>query len=363
MKIRLRGILLTVLMLAVSATANGQQSPVRSADTVYFHFIPEIDMFYDLYKENSPEIARLYSLIDDYRAEISSGEIPVHVESYCGSLPTSRENLNTAFVRANRVKSEMIVRKGLVEDNFRTHNHTTPYTDPAGNRYKDIVVVTLRIPAKIQPIPETKVVFTEPAPQPAVKEEPKAEIKPAPEREVVVVTNPIEPEHGQHRFAVRSNLLYDAFLVPTLGAEWRIDRHIGIKLDGSLSWWGDKKGKVQKTWALSPEVRWHLTPGKRLYVGVGANYAEYNLYKYRVGGAFSDDTGYQGTLWNAGLTVGYQLRLGKSWSVDFNLGLGYNRSNYDSFTLQNEVRVYKDHDKSKIFWGPTQVGITLVWGL
>lgn len=47
-------------------------------------------------------------------------------------------------------------------------------------------------------------------------------------------------------FALRTNLLYDAFLLPTLGVEWRVNRNWGIKLDGSLSWWGSSSDKVQK---------------------------------------------------------------------------------------------------------------------
>lgn len=57
--------------------------------------------------------------------------------------------------------------------------------------------------------------------------------------------------------------------------------------------------------------------------------------------------------------------LGVEWraneSVDFNLGLGYNRSEYDSFRTTDGVHVCKDRDKAKNFWGPTQAGISLVW--
>ena len=49
-----------------------------------------------------------------------------------------------------------------------------------------------------------------------------------------------------YRFAVRTNVLYDAFLLPTLGVEWRMNENVGIKLDGSLAWWGGNHGKVQK---------------------------------------------------------------------------------------------------------------------
>lgn len=55
-----------------------------------------------------------------------------------------------------------------------------------------------------------------------------------------------------YRFAVRTNVLYDAFLLPTLGVEWRMNENVGIKLDGSLAWWGGNHGKVQKMWLVNP---------------------------------------------------------------------------------------------------------------
>lgn len=56
-----------------------------------------------------------------------------------------------------------------------------------------------------------------------------------------------------YRFAVRTNVLYDAFLLPTLGVEWRMNENVGIKLDGSLAWWGGNHGKVQKMWLVNPK--------------------------------------------------------------------------------------------------------------
>lgn len=183
------------------------------------------------------------------------------------------------------------------------------------------------------------------------------------------------PAAKPYCFAVRTNVLYDAMLLPTLGVEWRMSSDWGVKLDGSFAHWSGDGGKVQKVWLLNPEVRRYLLRNKRFYVGVSGGYGEYNIYKYPLGGLFSKDTGYQGSLWSAGLTVGYQLYLSRHFSVDFNLGLGYTRSEYDSFApVMTEiripgddfpatecVRVIKEHSKTKNFFGPTQAGINLIW--
>ena len=164
-------------------------------------------------------------------------------------------------------------------------------------------------------------------------------------------------------FSVRTNLLYDAFLVPTFGVEWRANDHVGVKLDGSFSYWGSETSNIQKMWFISPEIRWYMDSPKQFYLGIGANVGEYNSYGYLLGGFYPDQTGYQGDLWSAGITAGYQLDLSSCLMLDFNLGLGYTRSNYDSFAVIDGARVCKAKKQHNDFWGPTQAGVSLVWKL
>lgn len=353
--------LLALLILLIPTFGFAQDA---ADSTVTFRFVAADDMFYIPWSGNGAELERLYALIDTYRTPIAEGTMPVQVDGYCASLPTAKENLRTAFVRANRVKSELITRKGLREADFITANHAGAYD---GN--KDVVVVTLRIPApaKAEPVreepkAENPAPTAAPEPAPAVEPEPQPEPEPAPEiQPAPAAEQPAAAPASTYRFAVRTNVLYDALLLPTVGVEWRVNRDWGVKLDGSLSWWDGSAGKVQKIWLLNPEVRWYLLRDKRFYVGVSGSYGRYNLYKYALGGLFSNDTGYQGSLWSAGAVVGYQLRLSRRFSVDFNLGLGYTRSEYDSFGITDGVRIYKERDRTKNFWGPTQAGISLVW--
>lgn len=347
--------------IGVLATVMAYPRPlaVTTGDTlVTFRFLPGEDRFF--LQGNEAELNRLYTLVDTYRMKIATGKMPVHVDSYCISLPTAKENLNMAFTRANRVKSELITQKGLKEEVFVTANYARAY-----HNNKDVVVITLRMPAKKEL--EATTVSVEPLvpvrqerqPEPAVEKEvePAAE-KPEPVAEAL--PKPAIPAKP-YGFALRTNLLYDAFLLPAIGLEWRVNSSMGIKLDGSFSRWGGKQGKVQKAWLLNPEIRWYIGSRKRFYAGASGNYGEYNIYKYPIGNLLSKDTGYQGHIWNAGLTVGYQLLLSRSISLDFNLGLGYLCSDYDSFDLTNGRRIYQERSKTKKTWGPTQAGISFVW--
>lgn len=363
-----------LLTLASGSLAAQAPAPTEEGETLTFTFAPGNDLFTQ--QGNEAELARLFSRVDEYHSEITAGRMPIRVDGYCASLPAPADNLRTAYLRASRVKSELITQKRLTEDAFITGNYASAYL----GIHKDVVVVTLRIPMKEEAIPaEEKPAPTEkkPAPTDVAAETPRQETpqvkevvevveQPAltaePRAETAVKETAVKQASAKpYLLALRTNLLYDALLLPALGIEWRINDRIGIRLDGSLSRWGGSTGKVQKAWLLNPEARWYLLHDKRFYAGISGSYGEYNIYKYPLGSLLKDDTGYQGHLWNAGLTVGYQLRLCRHLSVDFNLGLGYTRSEYDSFTVTGNTRVYKQRDRKKNLWGPTQAGISLVW--
>ncbi|MDR2890302.1 MAG: DUF3575 domain-containing protein [Alistipes sp.] len=381
---------------ATPATASSPEGP--EGRVVTFKFVPGVDMFYTPWGGNDTQITRLWELIDEYREDIRSGRMPVYVDGYCASMKDEARNRKLVFIRSNRVKSEMIVKKGLVEGNFVTHNHLE-----ALDGQKDVVVVTLRLPGDAASKPEAK-----PLSQPAAivcetcgegtcdgtcKEavcdgscdgscggtceecmkatcaETETEVavveqiaKPVEVVEVVEAEKPFDmtPEKP-YKFAVRTNLLYDAFLFPTIGVEWRATPSVGVKLDGSFAFWGGDHGMVQKAWILNPEVRWYMGNVKRFYLGAAANFGQYNLFGYPFDTMLAKNVGYQGDLWNAGVTVGYQLRLSRSFSIDFNVGVGYNKLDYDTFDILDDERTYEDQGVSEGFWGPTQAGVNLVW--
>ena len=70
---------------------------------------------------------------------VPDGKLPLYVDGYCNSLGSETENLATAKIRANRVKSELITRAEIKEENFITRNHATE---------GDFVTVRLTVPVK-----------------------------------------------------------------------------------------------------------------------------------------------------------------------------------------------------------------------
>ena len=83
----------------------------QKADTTYtFRFVTQ--------KGNDTELARLLECIENNKTTILDGKLPLLVDGYCNSLGSEAENLATAKIRANRVKSELIIRAEIKEENF-----------------------------------------------------------------------------------------------------------------------------------------------------------------------------------------------------------------------------------------------------
>ena len=83
----------------------------QKADTTYtFRFVQQKDMVYVPWIGNDTELACLLECIENNRATILEGKLPLLVDGYCNSQGSEAENIATAKIRANRVKSEQITR-------------------------------------------------------------------------------------------------------------------------------------------------------------------------------------------------------------------------------------------------------------
>ena len=351
----------------------------QKADTTYtFRFVPQKDMFYVPWNGNDTELARLLGCIENYKATILDGKLPLLVDGYCNSLGSEARNLATAKTRANRVKSELITRAKIKEENFITHNHATG---------GDFVIVRLTVPAKetaamdaeaeARRKAEAERLETEKraeqerraeeqrkaeearlAAEPTVagrRERQKAEAeKDALQNALAGTLSDTKITNDYHLF-LRANLLRWATLTPDLGLEWRICPSCGIAVNGSwTSWkWSDKDRRYA-LWEVAPEIRYYMGEKKAWYLGAMFKAGQFN-YKL-------SETGKQGDLMGGGITTGYQLRLNKALTLDFNLGLGYLNADFEKYEVIDGVRV-RCGNETKNWCGPINAGVTLVWKL
>ena len=339
----------------------------QKTDTTYtFRFVPQKDMFYVPWNGNDTELARLLECIENNKATILDGKLPLLVDGYCNSLGGEAENLATAKIRANRVKSELITRAKIKEENFITHNHATG---------GDFVIVRLTVPAKetaamdaeaeARRRAEAERLATEKrAEQERLAEEQrkaeearlaaeKAEVEKAAQQNTLANTPSETKITTDYHLSLRANLLRWATLTPDLGLEWRICPSWGIAVNGSwTSWsWSDKDRRYA-LWEVAPEIRYYMGEKKAWYLGAMFKAGQFN-YKL-------SETGKQGDLMGGGITAGYRLRLNKALDLDFNLGLGYLNADYEKYEVIDGVRVRRGNE-TKDWWGPINAGVTLVW--
>ena len=351
----------------------------QKTDTTYtFRFVPQKDMFYVPWNGNDTELARLLECIENSKATIFDGKLPLLVDGYCNSLGSEARNLATAKTRANRVKSELITRAKIKEENFITHNHATG---------GDFVIVRLTIPAKetaatdaeaeTRRRAEAERIETETraeqerraeeqrkaeearlAAEPTVagrRERQKAEAEKAALQNTLTYTPSETKITTDYHLSLRANLLRWATLTPDLGLEWRICPSWGIAVNGSwTSWsWSDKDRRYA-LWEVAPEVRYYMGEKKAWHLGAMFKAGQFN-YKL-------SETGKQGDLMGGGITAGYQLRLNKALDLDFNLGLGYLNADFEKYEVIDGVRV-RCGNETKNWCGPINAGVTLVWKL
>ena len=341
----------------------------QKTDTTYtFRFVPQKDMFYVPWNGNDTELARLLECIENNKATILDGKLPLLVDGYCNSLGGEAENLATAKIRANRVKSEVITRAKIKEENFITHNHATG---------GDFVIVRLTVPAKetaamdaeaeARRRAEAERLATEKrAEQERLAEEQrkaeearlaaeKAEVEKAAQQNTLANTPSETKITTDYHLSLRANLLRWATLTPDLGVEWRICPSWGIAVNGSwTSWTWSDKDRRYALWEVAPEIRYYMGEKKAWYLGAMFKAGQFN-YKL-------SETGKQGDLMGGGITAGYQLRLNKALTLDFNLGLGYLNADFEKYEVIDGVRVRRGNE-TKDWWGPINAGVTLVWKL
>ena len=339
----------------------------QKADTTYtFRFVPQKDMFYVPWNGNDTELARLLECIENNKTTILDGKLPLLVDGYCNSLGSEAENLATAKIRANRVKSELIIRAEIKEENFITRNHATE---------GDFVTVRLTVPVKgtaatdaeARRKAETERLEAEKrAEQERLAEEQrkaeearlaaeKAEAEKAAQQNTLADTPSETKITTDYHLSLRANLLRWATLTPDLGVEWRICPSWGIAVNGSwTSWTWSDKDRRYALWEVAPEVRYYMGEKKAWYLGAMFKAGQFN---YKI-----SETGKQGDLMGGGITAGYQLRLNKALTLDFNLGLGYLNADFEKYEVIDGVRVRRGNE-TKDWWGPINAGVTLVWKL
>jgi hypothetical protein len=187
---------------------------------------------------------------------------------------------------------------------------------------------------------------------------------------VYIVPSPVKAERkpaAPFRFALKTNLLYDALLLPNLTLEWSLGRQWSLALEGNWSWWTFNR-PAENRWyhriqALGLEARkWLRSPAPLQGHALGA-YGMVGNYDLRF---FPADAQSKGLLsyrsWSAGVSYGYSFPVGERLNFELGLALGYIGGTYYAYDYCNRHDHWvKRRTYERNYLGPTRVGLSLVW--
>lgn len=169
--------------------------------------------------------------------------------------------------------------------------------------------------------------------------------------------------------AVKTNMLYDAALIPNLGAEFYLGKNISMYGEWMYAWWeNNSRHRYWQIYGGDLGLRWwfgrkaHAKPLTGHHLGI---YGGIFIFDFEYG-----DTGYMGgkpggTLWdrfliNSGIEYGYSLPVGKRINIDFSIGFGYLGGNYIKYyPFDNDY--YREKEYKMRYFGPSKAEISLIW--
>ena len=318
-------LLITALLFIWELPVIAQQP----TDTTYiFRFVPNDDMFYVPWNGNDRSLHQLLNILEKNKKQLQAGQMYISVSSYAASANDILTSERMAYIRNNRIKSELITQGGLTEQMFVT-DRAIP-SSYGKEKLRNVVVVTF--PASVEKVAEIagieaarrvenynkersgKAERERLSIEQAAREKAEAErlAKEQAEREHLAAQEKArkqaeterlaaereEKERAEterlaaeatakaksHSLSLRANLLRWGTLTPDLGVEWRLNHHVGILVNGSYtSWTGNSNDRRYALWEIAPEARYYIGKEKRGYIGAIYKAGSFNYKLSEIG--------------------------------------------------------------------------------
>lgn len=158
--------------------------------------------------------------------------------------------------------------------------------------------------------------------------------------------------------ALKTNALYWATTTPNIGIEFALSKKFTLDISGNYNPWSFSDNKKLKHWLVQPELRyWPCERFNGHFWGLHGHYAEYNVGGIKMLGLKGHR--YEGKLYGAGISYGYHWILNNRWSMEATIGAGYAHLDYDKYRCEKCGTKIKDDTKN--YWGPTKVGLSIVY--
>ena len=179
----------------------------------------------------------------------------------------------------------------------------------------------------------------------------------------------VPPQPRKWYMAVKTNMLYDALLVPNIGVEAYLGKDWSVAANWMYAWWKtDRRHWYWRTYGGDLSVRKWLGKAAKAKPLTGHHlgvYGQIFTYDFETGGKGYIGGKPGGTLWDkmnysAGVEYGYSLPVAYRLNIDFSIAVGYWGGTYYEYKPVDNCYVWQ-RTKERHWFGPTKAEVSLVW--
>lgn len=169
--------------------------------------------------------------------------------------------------------------------------------------------------------------------------------------------------------SIKTNMLYDALLLPNIGAEFYVGRNISVTADWMYGWWDRDRthyywraygGDIGARWWFGEKAHEKPLTGHHLGIFAGVITYDFELGKGGIMGGLPHKTLWDRCNFISGIEYGYSLPVSRRLNIDFSLALGYLGGKYLKYEPKYGFYIWQSTHRLHWF-GPTKAEISLVW--
>lgn len=160
---------------------------------------------------------------------------------------------------------------------------------------------------------------------------------------------------------IKTNALYWGVLIPNVSVETRLGNHLTFNGDFVISFWENFGGRKLKGTQTIAELRYYPKASfDGFYVG---GYAGFDTYQVSKWDHASTDIQH-GIGYALGVTLGYEITIGKRWNMDFYVGGGWHLGKYwgERIMPDGSTEMYAPWNASGE-WIPYKAGVSFAYRL
>jgi hypothetical protein len=191
------------------------------------------------------------------------------------------------------------------------------------------------------------------------------------------------PASGADRMMLKTNLVYALGLqTPNVAFEYGITPRSSVEAAIGYNRWGNLwdfskagsdydpdnlyKSRLDHFFVKAEYHYWLRERFAGHYVGGGLFFSKFNAGEFRVPGLFERVFDHYGNLYGIDAVYGWRWRFSRRWAAEFSVGAGMAVSVHDKSSIAVDAEsggivLYNPVRETKIFFGPTQIGVKIVF--